>query len=58
MTTLADTSHTPPAADLMHIERWNDPLVVARFDADTDEALITGTDAMFDSCECVPGGAR
>ena len=40
MTTLADTSHTPPAADLMHIERWNDPLVVARFDADTDEALM------------------
>ena len=24
----------------------------------TADALITGTDAMFDSCECVPGGAR
>lgn len=40
MSTLADTSHTAPAADLMHIERWNDTLVVARFDADTDEALM------------------
>ena len=25
---------------------------------DSDDALYTGTDAMFDSCECVPGGAR
>ena len=40
MSTLADTSHMASAADLMHIERWNDPLVVARLDADTDEALM------------------
>lgn len=40
MTTLADTSHTTPAADLIHIERWNDPFTVARFDADADEALM------------------
>ena len=24
----------------------------------SDATLATGTDAMFDSCECVPGGAR
>ena len=24
---------------------------------DSDD-ICTGTDAMFDSCECVPGGAR
>ncbi len=26
--------------------------------AASDATLATGTDAMFDSCECVPGGAR
>ena len=39
MSTLADTRPTP-AADLLHIERWNDPLTTAVFDSDTDEALM------------------
>ena len=43
------------------VEAWRDPIVEAAAGAvrtDTDDALVTGTDAMFDSCECVPGGAR
>ena len=43
------------------VEAWHDPIVEAAPGAvrtDTDDALVTGTDAMFDSCECVPGGAR
>ena len=38
---------------------WHDPVVETHgIPADSDDALVTGTDAMFDSCECVPGGAR
>jgi len=43
------------------VEAWHDPIVEAApgtVRTDTDDALVTGTDAMFDSCECVPGGAR
>ncbi len=40
MTTLADTSHATSTADLMHIDKWSDPLTVGMFDADTDEALM------------------
>ncbi len=39
MSILADTC-PPPAADLLHIERWDDPLVTSVFDSDTDEALM------------------
>lgn len=39
MSTLADTRPTP-ATDLLHIERWNDPLATGVFDSDTDEALM------------------
>jgi len=37
---------------------WDDPLAANGLQTDTDDALITGTDAIFDSCECVAGGAR
>ena len=40
------------------IAPWHDPLAAQGFPADSDDTLVTGTDAMFDSCECVPGGAR
>lgn len=43
------------------VDAWHDPIVEAAAGAvrtDTDDALVTGTDAMFDSCEYVPGGAR
>ena len=39
MSILADTCATP-AADLLHIERWNDPVTTSVFDSDTDEALM------------------
>ena len=35
MSTLADTRPTP-ATDLLHIERWNDPLATGVFDSDSE----------------------
>ena len=51
MTTLTTTPD-------LHFTTWNDPAVTIGIHADSDDALVTGTDAIFDSCECVAGGAR
>ena len=37
---------------------WRDPLCDHGLPTDSDEALVTGRDAMFDRCEFVRGGAR
>lgn len=48
------TNDTPT----LQLAVWDDPLAANGLQTDTDDALITGTDAIFDSCECVAGGAR
>jgi len=43
------------------VEAWHDPIVEAAPGAvrtDTDDALVTGTGAIFGSCECALGGAQ
>lgn len=43
------------------VDAWHDPIVEAAPGAvrtDTDDALVTGRDAIFDSCQCLAGGAR
>ena len=43
------------------VDAWHDAIVEAAAGAvrtDTDDALVTGTGAIFDTCECVPGGVR
>ena len=38
---------------------WHDPVAaVDGIPADSDDALVTGTDAIFVPCEFVMGGAR
>ena len=39
MSTLADTCPTP-TADLLHIERWDDPFETVTIESDSDEALL------------------
>lgn len=40
------------------ITAWHDPLAARGFPADSDDTLVTGRDAIFDSCQCLAGGAR
>lgn len=37
---------------------WIDPVCDGGIPTDSDEALVTGRDAIFDSCQCLAGGAR
>ena len=37
---------------------WNDPAVTTGIAADSDDALVTGRDAIFVPCECMLSGAR
>lgn len=55
--------HHKLAADLLRrpsfeVVAWVDPRCGGGLPTDSDEALITGRDAMFDSCECVAGCVR
>lgn len=43
---------------VVEIAPWRDALAVGGIRADSDDALLTGRDAMFDRCEFVRGGAR
>ncbi len=46
-------------AGYINIEPLNDPLAQPEWlQADSPDLLTTGTDAIFDSCECVSGGVR
>ena len=51
MTTLTTTP------DLL-FTTWNDPAVTTGIAADSDDALVTGRDAIFVPCECMLSGAR
>ena len=48
------TNDTPT----LQLAVWDDPLAANGLQTDTDDALITGTDASFVRCEFVAGGAR
>ena len=48
------TNDTPA----LQLAVWDDPLAANGLQTDTDEALITGRDAIFVPCECVLGAAR
>ena len=48
------TNDTPT----LQLAVWDDPLAATGLQTDTDDALITGRDAIFVPCECVLGAAR
>jgi hypothetical protein len=61
--TIDPTATIPSIAEhvTFTVEAWRDPIVEAAAGAvrtDTDDALVTGRDAIFDSCQCLAGGAR
>ena len=43
---------------VVEIAPWRDALAVGGIRADSDDALLTGREAIFDRCECTNGGAR
>lgn len=43
---------------VIEIAAWRDALAVGGIRADSDDALLTGTGAIFGSCEFALGGAR
>ncbi len=40
------------------IAPWHDPIAADGIPTDSDDALITGRDAIFVPCECMLSGAR
>ena len=61
--TIDPTATIPSIAEhvTFTVEAWRDPIVEAAPGAvrtDTDDALVTGTGAIFGSCECALGGAQ